>query len=870
MLSARIFLFLLFLCWPAVAAAPGKVPLFRDLSGHDFGQRITTHHQMAEYLRTLAETSERVRLIEQGKSWEGRELLLAVVTSASNHRHIEQIRQRAQALGDPRKLAAGEPEAWLEEQPAIVWLGGSIHGFELSGSEGLLMLLEHLSTRIDPATLAVLDHTVVLIDPMLNPDGRDAFAAFNHQRLARRPNPRREHWANATDRWQALRFRTGHYFFDTNRDWFAHTQPETLHRAAQLQQWRPQVMVDAHEMGPDTEFYFDPPARPFGPYFPPFARRWFESFGQAYATAFEEAGFEYTTRELFNYFFPGYTTSYGSYQGAVGMLYEQGSSRGLALTRGDQSVRTLRDALEQQYTAAWTAVSVASANRETLLREYLEAHREALRVATGTRRYLLPKGGDPGHHQELAELLIRNGIEVGQLREEITLTNLRDRFGREVTRRSFGPGTWVVESSQPRQQLLRTLLEPSLAVPEEFLAEARERLDRGQNPRFYDITAWSLPLLFDLPAFSSQETRAVPVTARVSPAVENESENEIDNRPDAPATTLPYAYLIDGRDAGSLAVLSRLKTEGRRASVLLQDSRIEGREVAAGTVVVRLGQNELGVDRAVEEACEQYSVSCWTTQSGRGDDGAPPLGSTRGLTARQVDVALLAEDGIDAYSFGWAWYTLEERFGISTTVLPARNLRNTPIEDFETLVIPDTSSLEELTEALAEKGKNRLRQWLDDGGTLIVLAGSVELARSFEWINLRSAHDNEEGEPDVRRFPVPGAILEAGVESDSWLTAGLGETLPFLLFSDRHYLAPEGPPNANRRIAVQLPEGPLISSGHLWPENIEQLPGAVLAYEEIVGRGRIIAFAEDLSFRGFWRGGNRLFLNAVLLGPSAP
>lgn len=861
----RMFL-LLSLVWPLTAGA-NNVPSFRDLSGHEFGDRITTHHEMASYVRTLAETSRRVQLIEQGTSWEGRELLLAVVTSGTNHSRLDQIKERAQALGDPRRLAEGEPDAWLGEQPAIVWLGGSIHGFELSGSEGLLKLLEHLTTRSDPATMKVLENTVVLIDPMLNPDGRDAFAAFNHQRLGRSSNPRREHWGNATSFWQALMFRTGHYFFDTNRDWFAHTQPETRNRVGQIQQWRPQVMIDAHEMGPDTEFYFDPPAHPFGPHFPPFARRWFESFGTAYASAFEEAGFEYTTRELFNYFFPGYTTSYGSYQGAVGMLYEQGSSRGLALERADGSVRTLANALEQQYTAAWAAVSLAATERENLLREYLQAHREALQLDGGARRYLIPPSGDPGHHRELADLLRRNGIEVGRLRDETTVGDLRDRFGRKTPSQKLAPGTWVVEAAQPRQHLLRTLLEPSLPVPEDFLAEARQRIDRGENPRFYDMTSWSLPLLFDLTAFSTGEDRALPSDPWHGGEGSTVAEG---SEPGGDDSTLPYAYLVDGRNAASLAVLNHLRSRGIRTSVLFQDTRLEGRGVPSGTVVVRLGSNELGTDQAVEEACQTFGVDCWTTGSARGDDGAPALGTVRGGAAHPVDVALLAEDGIHGYSFGWAWYTLEERFGVSTTVLPTRIVRSTPLEEYETLVIPDTGSPEQLAEALGEGGKARLGQWLRDGGTLVALGASVEMLRSFEWIALRSANEAEEGEPEIRRFQVPGAIIEAQTDSEAWLTAGLGETLPFLLFSSRHYLAPEGPPNRGRRVAVSLPENGLVYSGHMWEESQERLPGAVLAYEERVGAGRVIAFAEDLNFRGFWRGSDRLFLNAVLLGPGAP
>jgi hypothetical protein len=318
---------------------------------------------MVRYLERLADASDRVAIEEQGRSWDNRELMLAIVTAPENHARLAEIRRNARRLADPRVTSPAEAAAIVETQPAIIWFGGSIHGFELSGTEGVLKLLEHLTTRDDAETLQALRNTVVLIDPMLNPDGRDLFAQRNHASLGRHVNPSRHDWANDFTSWDGLSFRTGHYFFDTNRDWFAHTQRETYERMPTFRAWRPQVAIDAHEMGPDVEFYFDPPTAPVAPYFPEFATRWFEVFGAAHARAFDEAGIEYTKRQMFNYFYPGYTTSWTSYQGAVGMLYEQGSSRGLALERSDGSVRTLRDAASQQYTAALVVLPVAVYDR---------------------------------------------------------------------------------------------------------------------------------------------------------------------------------------------------------------------------------------------------------------------------------------------------------------------------------------------------------------------------------------------------------------------------------------------------------------------------------------------------------------------------
>lgn len=856
-----------------VPARAETVPSFEEVTGHAFGQRITQHHEMVDYLESLAEASPRVTVIDQGESWEGRRLLLAVVTSAANHRRLDTIQQVAQQLSDPRQ---DHLKSVPDDQPAIVWLGGSIHGFELSGSEGLLRLLERLASADDAATLQALDKTVVLIDPMINPDGRDAFAQFNHRQLGASPNARRQDWNNSFSNWQALQFRTGHYYFDTNRDWFAHTQKETRARVATMIDWQPQVIIDAHEMGADTEFYFDPPTEPYGSYFPDFAKTWFDHFGQAYAEAFDGRGFEYTQREMFNYYYPGYTTSFGSYLGAVGMLYEQGSSRGLALERSDGSVRRLADALDQQYTAAWTAVHIAASRRSELLADYWQAKKTALQDDQGVRRYLLSDraAGDSALTQELVDMLRRNGIEVSSLRQESSLDKVRDRFGREVGNKTFPAGTWVVDAAQPAKPLIRTLLEPNLEVPAAFLEAARKRLDRGENPRFYDITAWSLPLLFNVEAYSTPDARRLDT--------DKDSSTSLDTTPLAKAA---YAYIVDGHSVASMSVLHQLRQLGIRASVLTQGTRVAGHDVPRGSVVVRVHQRGDSLDpdsihNRVQELTDRFQVEVWAVDSGRGDSGHPTLGQSEAIAPKAIEIGLLAQDGVHAYSLGFSWHTLEEHYGIATTVLKAGDIANMTLHRFDTLIIPDLISSPELAKALGERGIDRLQGWVRDGGNLVVLGAAVDLARQqLGLISLRSWYETPEpeggklsgeGKGPARRFVVPGAILATQFDPDSWLSVGYSTTeLPFLVFSDRLYIAPIGPPNGGQRIALQVPAKDFATTGHLWPESRKRLPNAVMAYTERVGGGRVTAFAEDLSFRGYWRGTDRLFLNAILLGPSA-
>jgi len=844
----------------------GQVPAFKDVVGHDFGERITQHHQMVRYLERLAQTSDRVAVRDQGESWEGRKFMLAIVSSPANHARLEEIRMNSLRLSDPRTARAADAASIIAEQPAIVWFGGSIHGFELSGSEGLLKLLQHLTTQSDPATLEVLDKTVVLIDPMLNPDGRDAFADLNHENLGRVPSPEPDDWANDFSRWQGTKFRTGHYYFDNNRDWFAQTQPATRARVATWRDWRPQTVTDLHEMGVDDEFFFYPGAPPVTPHVQGFAWTWIDRFAREYAAAFDSAGFEYMTGEGFDYFYPGYTDGFASHLGAVGMLYEQGSTRGLMLKRSDGSVRTLAQALEQQYAAAWTATRVAATQRGTLLQQYYDGLVSTVAEGvTGTRRYLIALGRDPGLRAELANLLIRAGVEVGVLTEAATLRGVSDRAGREIGSHEFEVGTMVIEAAQPEGRLIRALLDPDTPVPADFIAQARARVDRGESAQFYDITAWSLPLLFDLDVYGSTDARTLQVEGIQGAAMPRNA---------GLSGQAAYAYMIEGGQAAAVAALYHLVHGGFRASMTLKSTQIQGEYFPSGTVVVRVAANGPGVHAAVRGVAERYGLHVSTVASGLGDPGHISLGSADVVAVKKPDIAILTEDPISAYSFGAAWYTLDRAYEIPVTPLRTASLNEGALEKFETLVVPSTSS-GALRRALGSEGVEYMRGWVRRGGTLVALGSAVEFARDstgLGLIDLRSWYDTDEGK-DAQEFDVPGAILRTELDSLFWLSAGYQNLeLPALTEGTSIYLEPEGPPAAytNRTVARYAASDDLLISGHAWEESLERLAGAVLVYEQRTGSGRVVAFIQDPNFRGFWRGTDRLFLNAVVVGPSAP
>jgi hypothetical protein len=840
-----------------------QVKSFEEVTGHKIGDRVTLSHQIIDYLKYLEQASDRVVLQEIGTTFDHRLQVAAILTSPENHARLNDIRENAHRLNDPRTTSRSQANQIIESQPAILYLGGSIHGFELSGTEGLLKILEHFTTSNDPETIDQLNNTLMIVDPVINSDGRDAFAIFNHQQKGRVANPDLADWSNDFTFWDALKYRTSHYYFDLNRDWFAHTHPETRNRAAILREWRPQAGVDAHEMGSEREFYFDPPTDPVSPLFPEYTTKWFEEYGRAHANAFDRENIEYTKREMFNYFYPAYFTSYMTYQGAVGMLYEQGSSRGLAWRMSDGTIRTLADAAFNQFTAFRAMIKLSSDRRTELLTDYYDSHQKAINDGNqGTVRYLIKQEGDPALVAEAINLLMRSGVEVHRLTSGAALRNVTDRTGAGIGSHTFETGTYVIEASQPRMAFIRNLLEPHIPIPEDFLENARERVERGENPRFYDITSWSVPLLFNLQAFSSSDNRSVTADLLTGP-VSNPGgmTNEI----------AEYAYLIDGSQTKALSTVIPLREKGIRLHIIYEPTSINGKQYSSGTLVVRTDGKGDYVHEILSELAERFDLAVDAVNSGRADTGFPGLGTVEGNRVKQPNIALLGNYPVSGYSFGWAWHTLDRQYEIPHTIINTTAISSTPMERFDVLIIPEAPNSTEMQRYLSDAGIERIRKWVQDGGTLVAIGSATDFARNtLEIGNLTSWYDDEDNK-NANRVTVPGAFVRTELDRKEWLVSGYDGDLPVLMNSSRLYREADGAPTSSRRTPVKVSRDENFRiAGHLWEENRNRLPGSLFLYEERIGEGRLISFAEDVNFRSYWRGSDRLFLNAVILAPSAP
>ena len=556
---------------PAAPIGPGtrfdpRIPTLEQVVGHATGQAITSPDGITAYVAALAAAApDRARVFEYARSEEGRPLSIIVIGSPERIARLDDVKKGLRALADPRSLSAAEADRLLRELPAVVWLLHAVHGNEVSSSDAALALAYHLlAAQDDPAADVARREALVVIDPLENPDGRARFLATNG--AAAGPSPDPEPLAAEHDEpWPGGR--ANHYLFDMNRDWFAQTQPETRGRLRVFLDWYPHVAVDLHEMGGDSTYYFAPPARPFNPHFSAAQREWLETFGRAIAARFDEAGQAYFVRDVFDSFYPGYGESWPMTQGAIGMTFEQASARGLAWRHDDGSTLTYLDGVRNHFRAGLATVEAASRGRARLLRDFLEFRRSAVREGeTGpVRAYVLPPGDDPARTRRLVELLAGQGVEVRVASAEVRAGD-----------RAFPSGSYVVPLAQPAGRLVRNLLDPRVAMDDAFVKEQDRRRKKRLPDQIYDVTAWSLPLLFDV---ECDGVAAVPSG---------------DTRPFAPGAAAAAAPLAPARVAwllpwgsGTAAAVAEALAAGLKVRVAEEGFRLGGRAWPAGTAIVR-------------------------------------------------------------------------------------------------------------------------------------------------------------------------------------------------------------------------------------------------------------------------------------------
>jgi hypothetical protein len=811
------------------------IPTPEEVLGHRIATRHTRPAELVRYFEAIGAASDRVVVRQHGVTYEGRPLIHAIVTSPRNHARLEEIRQQNLRLAhEPGSVSDAE----IATMPTVVYLGYSVHGNEASGSEASPLVLYHLAAGSGPAVESVLNNTVVIIDPSINPDGRARFADWVNRNRGGVPttDPQdREH----NEPWPGGR--TNHYFFDVNRDWLPVQLIESRGRLDLWHQWHPQLHTDHHEMGGDATFFFQPgvPSRD-NPNTPASTVELTGRVAEYHARAMDAIGALYYTRESFDDFYYGKGSTYPDVSGAVGILFEQASSRAL-VAETDFGELTYPFTVRNQFMVSLSTLEAAVEMRETLLRHKRDFYGGASAVASGNpvKAYVWGGDDDRTRAQALAQMLRKHRIRVFELGRSV------DQGGE-----SFVPGqAYIVPTDQPQARLVHAMM---------------ERVTEFQDSLFYDVSAWTMPLAFGVAHAEIRGNPAGLLGAEVG-----------DVNLDGGAVIggeASYAYVLEWNRYFAPRALYRIQEAGI-APILLNDpftASVAGNatELGRGAIVIPVesraaeGPSPDEVHELMRTIAREDHVLVNALSSGLTSSGVD-LGSPGGQVLEQPRIALLSGSGTNGNEVGEAWFLLSERFRLPVSLLDVAEVGGADLGRYNTIVMAGYFG------GLGDAGDERLADWVRAGGALIALGNSVRWPIGQELVDAtirQAARDTmpvsyAEREARFGAQALGGAIFEAHVDVTHPLAYGYGPRVP--LFRDNSiFLDPSDQPAAN--VAV-YGDDPLLS-GYISEERMAQLVGSAAIIGQGAGRGNVIMMPENPNFRAFWWGTNGLFLNAVFFG----
>lgn len=864
-----------FTWWPEADYDPA-VPTLEQVVGHETGTKISWHAQIVAYFRALeAYAPDRVKLFSYGKTWEGRELIYAAITSPTNMARLDDIRAGMKALADPRVTDAARARTLTGDLPAIVWLAYSVHGNEISSSDAAMQTAYHLlAARGDDRVAGMLDNTVVIINPLQNPDGRDRFIHRFETALGLEPDSdslsaeHNEPWPNG---------RTNHYLFDMNRDWIILTQPETRGHVAALQDWYPQVFVDLHEMGGNSTYYFAPEAVPYNPHLAQNQRDSLFLFGRTNAKWFDRFGFDYFTRDIFDAFYPGYGASWPAYYGAISMTYEQASSRGLLFRRNDGSEFDYRSTVRQHFVASLATIETTATNRQKLLDDFYDFQVTAIEEGRNDRTqrtYLFPGTRDRAGTRKLMGILAEQGIEISRADAEFRACG-----------QSYPAGTHVIDTAQPRKRMIRTLLDRQIDMEADFVRIQEARRARDLPHDIYDVTGWSLPVMFNV----DMDTCGRPVTTGLIPVGMDRIATGTLSNPEASVAFLsPWGDMAAGRLlAAALRAELTVKTHD-------EGFTHQGRVWPAGTLIFDVADNaaDLGATLtalAAETGAEIVGVSSSWVDSGK------DFGSRAVRTIPRIRVAMAWDDPTSSYAAGNTRFVLERQIGYPVTAIRTDALKTADLTRYHVLILPGEGFGGSYMDTLGETGAATLKDWVRRGGVLVGTHTALRYLTHEKIKLLSTARENQprgdeaagtsgdeksrvaatiiDNKDDMKALltpaaelpdSLPGVLVHANVDGDHWLGAGVAPTLS-VLARGRDIYAPVAMDKA-RTVAWFAGADDLLASGYIWQENREQMTYKPFALVEPAGRGYVIGFTQDPTVRAYLDGLNVILANAVFRG----
>lgn len=799
-----------------------NIPTPKSSIGHQVGDWHITHDKLVQYMYALASSSDRITIEDRGATFEGRPLLLLTITSANNHLNIETIRQQH------LELTQKEPSTTnINEMPIVVQQGFSIHGNEPSGSNAALAVAYYLAAAQGPAIDTLLNNTVILFDPSYNPDGLQRFAYWANTNKSKNINP------DPNDReydevWPGGR--TNHYWFDMNRDWLPVQLPESRARIATFHKWMPNILTDHHEMGTNSSFFFQPgiPSRTH-PLTPQQNQDLTGEIGTYHATAFDKIGSFYYSKESFDDFYYGKGSTFPDINGSIGILFEQASSRGHA-QESVNGILTFPFTIRNQFTAALSTLEAAVAMRQKILSYQQEFYQQAFKEAAKADAIVFGDEKDPSKAYHLAEILMRQNIQVHKIANDFTSK------GKRYTKES----SYAVPKNQRQHRLINAMF---------------EKRTEFKDSLFYDVSAWTLPLAFNLDYNQNIPTNKVgeKITTLTKPGATAPKYSE-------------YGYLMQWHDYYTPKALNMLLKKGIRAKVGMTPFTSQDKKYDYGTILIPVQNQDLSpkdIAKAIEEIVAQTGVTIDPANSGQTQK--VNLGSNQFKALKLPKVAMLVGDGINPYDAGEIWHLFDQRYDMHITKLDTKNFRRVDISKYTDIIMPATRG-----NALNKDAAKKLKTWVQNGGTLIGYKSAGKWLEKNEFMKM-TFKSNKTTATDISFEQrsnyngaqyIGGAIFQTTLDRSHPIAFGhKNKNLPVFRNTTLFIEADKNSYNN----PIKYTASPLLS-GYISLPNLELLKNTVPFKKAKLGRGNVLYFTDNTNFRAFWYGTNKLLMNAIFFG----
>ncbi|MEZ5306939.1 MAG: M14 family zinc carboxypeptidase [Pyrinomonadaceae bacterium] len=842
--------------WLEGAEYDTAIPSPKQFLGYEIGDYLTDNLQMVSYIHELERKSPRVKVFQYGETVERRKLWLVAISSPKNMARLEEIRLNAKRLTDPRATSPEEARKIADTTIPIAWMNFANDGGETSAFEAGLMLAYQLSAGTDPLTTRILDNSVVLIDPAFNPDSHQAFVAWAKNSTIRggTADPQSaEHfvdWFASSD--------GNHYKIDINRDGFALTQRETQAGARMLNHWNPQVWIDMH--GEPNEYYMAPFTAPMNGNYPESLRKWAETIGRNSGKYFDKYGWTYAKDEDYDLYFPGYWDSYPAFNGAIAATYESngGGGKGFRWERPDGTVVTFREAIHKHFIADMATLETLVEHRVGILNDFYGFFKSGMDSVSKEKikSYVIHESDDPGRATDLVETLLRHQIEVYRTSKPVAAKRSANYFDRTIRAETFEAGSFVIPLRQPKKRLIKTLFEPDPEMEPGFMKTVAERLERDaklgtdsekEGPGFYDITAWALPLHYDVATSFTEDEISVAAMDRIERKPSEFTQPGKAN----------YAYAFSGAHNSGMKLAANLLQLGFNVAITLRPTTVNGITLPKGTFIARVIRNPETLHAEIQRLASQCGATVRPLDTAWGEGGIS-LGSGYVRDLHNPKIMVVTNEPTQAVTFGSVYSVLDQRFDLAFSAVKGDMVANADLRRYTVIVLPDGSP-SGYERILGKKGIEKLRNWVDDGGTLVALKGGAAFttlpAARFTDVDMILTQAGAE-EPIER---IPGSIFKATVNNDHYLALGVREEVP-VLFRGNYHLTPT---KTGANVAVYKPGGHLM--GQVWDSTMKNLGGKLYMADVPLGRGHVVLFADDPTFRAYWNGLDRLFIGSIIL-----